>query len=155
MKQQPTRPDTGSRTLAATLTLALLAACGCDDGAVRAAGTVLLEGAPAAGGRLTLTPVSGGERAFGMIDSAGRFDLRARDSSGVTPGSYRVSFRGKLDDKLRARLQQRSINIPNAGELTMVYESPQQATFDVPPEGAEDLQISISKSEGWQVFVSE
>ena len=26
---------------------------------------------------------------------------------------------------------------------------------DVPPEGGEDLQISISKSEGWQVFVSE
>jgi hypothetical protein len=136
--------------------LLILAAVGCGDGTVDATGRVTIEGQPAAGGRLTLSPIGGGSRAFCLVTEEGEFALRARsDASGAVPGSYRITFRQPLDADSRARLASELAGQFAVDNMTVMYFGPSDQPLVIPEAGSQDLAIDIRQEHGWTRSVSE
>jgi hypothetical protein len=64
---------------------------GCGDGLRTVGGRVLLDGEPAPEGvRVIFSALGDTMQADGIVDAAGRFELRTRSRDGVMPGRYKV-----------------------------------------------------------------
>lgn len=84
------------RTILACLALPLFVGCG--NGLATVEGTVTLDGQPIAGGpgmygTVSFYPENGsGVPAVGIIDEAGRYELKSGSRDGVEPGAYLVGI---------------------------------------------------------------
>ena len=143
----------GARSMRRTLFSALwsvLAAAGCGGDTVVATGHVMIEGKPATGGRLSLTPVGGGSRAFAAVAEDGAFVLRStEDPAGIPPGSYRVFFRQPLDAQMRQVIARDLAGEIAPDELMVGYRGPRDEPLVVPEGGDEKLLIDIRRQQGW------
>lgn len=138
------------RALAA---VTILATSGCSDsGTVKVAGRVLIEGKPAAGGRLMLVPRGGdGKRAFSGLTENGEYELRTQDGLlGVFPGNYEATVIQEATDEMRGKVHRASRGRANAADLKVRYISPRGETISVSEEELADLEIAIDESKGWQ-----
>jgi hypothetical protein len=116
----------------------------------------MIEGKPATGGRLTLTPVGGGPRAFSAIDNDGRFLLRSSNgATGAFPGSYRVFFQQPLDSATKTSVMRELRGEVSADELTVIYRGPRGNALVIPESGDESLTIDIRTKQGWSRHVTE
>ena len=135
----------------ASLILLVLACSGCDDGTVEATGRLLVEGEVASEGQLILTPVGGGDRAVGMVDPQGAFQLvTTGGKKGIVPGSYTVTVRQKpnLDSKKQEAIKRRAAGL-NLEDLTVMFLGPSDQPIEIPAEGIADLVIDIRRDDGW------
>jgi hypothetical protein len=133
-----------------------MVAAGCGDGSVTARGHVMIEGEPASGGRIMLSPVGRGPKAFSAVTEEGEFALRTGSKAlGAFPGSYRVTLFQPLDDAARQRLGGQLAGQLSADEFTVVYRGPRDRLLEISEAGNEDLVIDIRKSEGWAHSLSE
>jgi hypothetical protein len=136
--------------------LVILAAAGCSDGTVDARGRVLIDGAPVVGGRLLLTPVAGGPRAFSLVTPEGEFALRtAGESEGAFPGSYRMTLYQPLGEKLKAQLTRELAGELAATDMTAVYRGPREQLLVIPADGSDQLEIDVRASAGWKCSISD
>jgi hypothetical protein len=134
----------------------LLTYAGCGDGSVVAKGHVLIEGKPASGGRLMLTPIGGGPHAFSLVTDEGAFALRTGgDAPGAFPGSYRVSFHQPLDPQTRKRYARELAGQLAVDDFTLSYECPRDKPLVIPDSGDENLVIEISQDQGWTRSLNE
>jgi len=134
---------------------ALLAMPGCRDGTVVANGHVLIEGAPASGGRLMLMPVAGGMRAFSLVDENGAFALRMGDTLGAIPGEYRLALDQPLDAKSRAEFAKELAGQLSVDDMTVIYRGPRDKALVIPATGDTNLVIDVRKNEGWTHAISD
>jgi len=74
-----------------SLLLALGGLLGCGGGLKSVEGLVTLDGKPVEGATVTFSPEGGGQDAFGVTDSGGKFTLRTVNQSGAKPGNYKVT----------------------------------------------------------------
>lgn len=91
-------------TLSAMLCLSALVLCalGCGGKPARVHGVVTLDGQPVTRGTVGFSPVGGGQKAVGVIDGNGNYDLRTNRESGLEVGEYAVTVssreRGEVDE---------------------------------------------------------
>lgn len=129
---------------------------GCNDGTVVANGRVLVEGLPTKGGRLTLSPVGGGPRAFSLVTDEGQFALRMRsDSLGAMPGNYLVSYNRPVDAATRQILARELRNQLAVDDFTETFDGPRDKPLVVPEQGSEELTVDIRHSQGWTRDISD
>lgn len=140
--------------LLASLLLAVMAS-GCGSDLVPAQGELLVDGQPANGGQLFLTPVAGGSRAAAMVSPEGTFALRMEGEAGVLPGDYHVSYRHAMDKSTQERLAKQLAGRLTSSEMTVSYTSPRDAPLTVPASGSETLKIEIRPSLGWSRNLSD
>ena len=144
------------RAALSTALAVLVAAAGCDQGTVVANGHVMVEGQPVSSGRLSLTPLGGGPRAFSAVAEDGAFSLRATgEARGAVPGSYRVFFQQPLDAQTRTRIARKVAGQLAPDELTVSYRSPRDKSLVIPESGDESLVIDIRQDEGWTRSLNE
>ncbi|MGD9635459.1 MAG: hypothetical protein AB7G28_00505 [Pirellulales bacterium] len=129
---------------------------GCSDGTVVANGRVLVEGQPSKGGRLTLSPVGGGPRAFSLVTDDGQFALRSRsDSLGAKPGTYLVSYDRPIDPATRESLKRELRGQLSPDDFTEVFTGPRDKPLVIPEQGSDELTIDIRHSAGWTRDMSD
>lgn len=133
-----------------------LTTSGCSEGTVVANGHVTIEGKPASGGRLSLTPVGGGARAFSNVDDTGAFALRSSDGAiGAYPGSYRVFFQQPLDAQTRKNVARELSGELAADEFMISYRGPRDKPLVVPESGDENLHVDIRVNQRWTRHATE
>lgn len=141
----------------------LLAGCGHAD-LVPVAGTVMLEGAPVAAGRLMLTPLGGDDlegavrprAAAALVGDQGEFVLRTDGTNqGAAPGNYRALFRQDVSSEGTPRSPRAAAGRPAAEELTIMYRSAPTNPIVIGPEGNMELVIDIRERDGWTRVLSE
>jgi hypothetical protein len=116
----------------------------------------MIEGKPATSGRLTLTPLGGGPRAFSAVDNDGAFVLRSSNgATGAFPGSYRVFFQQPLDAATKSSVMRELRGEVSADELTVTYRGSRENAFVIPESGDENLTIDIRTGRGWTRHVTE
>lgn len=75
---------------------------GCGGKAASVSGKVTLDGEPVTRGTVAFTPTAGGQRATGIIDENGAYELSTNREAGLDVGSYAVSVtsreRGQVGD---------------------------------------------------------
>lgn len=143
-------------TIGATVLCCCVTFAGCHDGTVEAKGQVIVDGNPAARGRLTLSPVGGGERAFAMVADDGTFSLMTSEGAeGAIPGAYRANFQQVLDAKTRSILANQLSDEISAGEINVLYENKNGDPVMIPESGTDNLEIDIRENLGWKRFFSE
>jgi hypothetical protein len=76
--------------LLSLLAVGALVSMGCGGGAASVSGVVTLDGKPLKLGTVAFTPLSGGKRATGVIDSDGSFELSTNRAEGLEIGDYTV-----------------------------------------------------------------
>lgn len=71
---------------------AVVALClaGCGGKPATVDGTVTLDGEPISKGSVSFVPSSGGQQAFGVVESDGSYSLSTNSSSGLELGNYQV-----------------------------------------------------------------
>jgi hypothetical protein len=137
------------------LTLLCLAsmATGCgESGMVEAAGKIKVAGQPATGGRITLTPVSAGERSQSLIAEDGAFLLRTKGVVGAKPGAYQVIYTRLASEEKGAKDR---IGDMAAQEITVMYRSPAAQPLAIPENDVSDLEIDVNIHSGWTRTVSD
>jgi hypothetical protein len=141
----------------------LLAGCGQAE-LVPVAGTVLLEGVPAASGRLMLTPLGGSDSkgpvrpraAASLVGAQGEFVLRTDGADpGAVPGAYRALFRQDVSPEEAPRSPRAAAGRPALEELTVMYRSAPANPIVIGPEGNMELVIDIRERDGWTRVLSE
>jgi len=135
--------------VAGTATLALLALSGCGNGTVTANGHITIEGKPASGGRLSLTPVGGGPRAFSLIDKDGAFALRSGDDSlGAVPGSYYVFLDQPLDEQTRRQYARELAGQLDVNQFSFTFECPRDKPRGVGDREADAVDVALARHAG-------
>lgn len=79
------------RAIATVAAMQIAALIGCGGKPAQVSGTVTLDGKPLERGVVGFTPVAGGLRAAGIIQSDGRYTLTTNRESGLETGEYRVT----------------------------------------------------------------
>ena len=131
---------------ASLIMFGLAAAVGCDDGKVNIKGQIQINGQPADGGELLLSPMVKGPRAFSYVDGDGQFVLQSDGQIGATPGVYKVLYRREVDEAEREKLPARLRSKITSSAITISYSSPSEFELKVTEEGADDLVIDIDQS---------
>jgi hypothetical protein len=140
----------------AVLLLFVVFLAGCRDGAVVANGRVLIDGAPAPVGRLTLNPVGAGIRAYALVEDDGAFVLQSNDGAqGANPGQYHVVFQHRLDERTRSLVGGQVGGELTADEITVIYRSPKDKPYAIPESNTEELVIDVRRQQGWERLFSE
>jgi hypothetical protein len=84
------------------LVLALAFLTGCGGKPASVSGLVTLDGKPVTRGTVAFSPTSGGQKAIGLIDESGRYELSTNREKGLDAGNYAVSVssreRGNVGD---------------------------------------------------------
>ena len=80
----------------------ILCAVGCGGKPAKVQGAVTLDGQPVTRGTIGFSPVDGGQKAVGVIDGNGNYDLRTNRERGLEVGEYAVTVssreRGEVDE---------------------------------------------------------
>lgn len=144
------------RSFPAILLLGVVFLAGCDSGAVPVSGTISLEGEPLVNGRIILSPLEKGPKAYGVL-ADGKFQLRCDESKeGAMPGSYRalVTYQPELSDLQKSKLGRMASGL-DAAELTISHSSPKKVPIVIPEEGTDSLAIDIRDKDGWRKIISD
>lgn len=131
-------------------------ALGCGERTVVANGHILVEGEPASGGRLSLSPTGDGPRAHSIVGDDGSFVLQtSQGTAGAFPGDYRVTFQHQLDQRARKLVANRVRGELDVDEINVIYRSARDKPFAIPDAGSDELILDIRQDLGWERFFSE
>ncbi|MAT69095.1 MAG: hypothetical protein CMJ58_06170 [Planctomycetaceae bacterium] len=73
---------------ASLLAALLLSAAGCGGREATVEGVVTLDGQPVTTGSVSFMPASGGQKAVGVIDESGHYELMTNQDTGLDAGQY-------------------------------------------------------------------